>query len=667
MLKNIKNNFFIRHWFSFLCELKKFKLAKYNKNLQNILDINLEDYKDFCDGRIIYYEEPKEENNINCSGPLNNQLGDYKKKRKRKGKEDYSNWCFEGEYINGERNGKGKEYFKYFETPFHSEPRTVKILIFEGEYLNNKKWNGIGYLFNGEIAYELKNGKGFIKKFCGDFFEGFEGEYLNGERNGKGKETEGCVIFEGEYLNGKKWNGKGYIQNDKEKNALYELKEGKGYFKEAIQKAMIGTIIIIFEGEYLNGEKNGKGKEYNENGRLKFEGNYKSGKRNGKGKEYDDNGKLIFEGEYFNGKKKGKGKEYYYNGKLKFEGEYLRNKKWNGKGTEYYDKDKIEFEGEYFNGKRWNGKGYDENGNFSYELINGNGKIKEKSTFGFLNFIRGTFEFEGEYLNGDKIGKGKRYDNQGTLVFEGEYLNGLEHGKFKEYYDDGKLKVEGEYLYGKKNGKFKQYFNNGLLAFDGIYLNDIENGKWKEYNSDGSLAFDGEYLNGLKWNGKGKDYNDKDKIEFEGEFLNGKRWNGKFHQNELHCYTYEGEYINGEKRIYTKKIGDQIIESYIKTEKKDFKLTEKKEYCNEFFKFDGQFLNGKRWNGTDKEYHDNGKLIFEGEYSKGERYGKGKEYDSKGRLVFEGEYLNGERWNGTGKEYGLFSYTKLKYLNGERK
>ena len=58
----------------------------------------------------------------------------------------------------------------------------------------------------------------------------------------------------------------------------------------------------MFEGEYLNGEKNGNGKEYN----------------------YD--GKLIFEGEYLYGYKlKGK---YYINERLEYEGEYLLNKKY---------------------------------------------------------------------------------------------------------------------------------------------------------------------------------------------------------------------------------------------------------------------------------------------------------------------------------------------------
>ena len=37
---------------------------------------------------------------------------------------------------------------------------------------------------------------------------------------------------------------------------------------------------LIFEGEYLNGKRNGKGIEYRP---QKFEGNYLDGKRNGKG------------------------------------------------------------------------------------------------------------------------------------------------------------------------------------------------------------------------------------------------------------------------------------------------------------------------------------------------------------------------------------------------
>ena len=72
---------------------------------------------------------------------------------------------------------------------------------------------------------------------------------------------------------------------------------------------------MIYDGEYLNGERNGKGKEYDNDGNLIFEGEFIKGKRfNGKEKEYDYRCKLIFEGEYLTGKRNGIGKKYFKNG-----------------------------------------------------------------------------------------------------------------------------------------------------------------------------------------------------------------------------------------------------------------------------------------------------------------------------------------------------------------
>ena len=48
---------------------------------------------------------------------------------------------------------------------------------------------------------------------------------------------------------------------------------------------------------------NGYKREYNDNNELIFEGKYLNGKRNGYGKEYL-NGKIIYEGEYINGERK---------------------------------------------------------------------------------------------------------------------------------------------------------------------------------------------------------------------------------------------------------------------------------------------------------------------------------------------------------------------------
>ena len=97
---------------------------------------------------------------------------------------------YEGEYLNGKKNGKG---IKYYDGKLH----------FQGDYLNDKELDGKGYDLNNNVVYELKQGKGYVKEYYSDWKLYFEGEYLNGERNGRGKEYNYDSIIEGEYLNGK--------------------------------------------------------------------------------------------------------------------------------------------------------------------------------------------------------------------------------------------------------------------------------------------------------------------------------------------------------------------------------------------------------------------------------------------------------------------------------
>ena len=254
---------------------------------------------------------------------------------------------------------------------------------------------------------------------------------------------------------------------------------------------------LLFEGEYLNGKKNGKGKEYNEDGKLIFKGEYLNGTKY-KGIEYEyneDNGKLIFEYEYLNGEKNGYFKEYdKYEGHLLFSGNYLNDKK-NGEGIEYrYGPNKSNtikiFSGIYLNGERKKGKEYNYEGNLVYE---------------------------GEYLNGKRNGKGRIYygNNLPTLKYEGEFFNGKKHGKGIEYDIDKHLKYEGEFLNGKKHGKGKEYIYKFTFTLYGKYI---------EQNY---LLFAGEYFNDYKV--KGKEYYANGKLKFEGEYLFNKKLKGKIY------------------------------------------------------------------------------------------------------------------------------------------
>ena len=80
---------------------------------------------------------------------------------------------FEGEYLNGERNGEGKEYDENGE------------LLFKGEDFNDKKWNGKP--ISRKNDYEIRNGNGRINFYFPGYKEIFEGKYIDGEINGKGK------------------------------------------------------------------------------------------------------------------------------------------------------------------------------------------------------------------------------------------------------------------------------------------------------------------------------------------------------------------------------------------------------------------------------------------------------------------------------------------------
>ena len=329
----------------------------------------------------------------------------------------------------------------------------------------------------------------------------FEGEYLNGKKHGEGKcyliikavdlsylgleykninlQDKKILISEGEYLYGKEWNIRHYFEDGK---LLYEMKNGKGIVKDYYNER---KRTIKFEKEFLNGEANGKGKEYEENGNLKFEG------------EYFDNHKI-------------RGKEYL-NGKLEFEGDLFDNHRI--KGKEYLN-GILEFEGDYLFDEKFNGKGYDENGNIKYELINGNGKV--------IMYYKDSLRFEGELLKGRKNGKGKLYKKD-ILILDSDYKDGEPNGKTKLYDLKGNLLYDGDFKDGLKDGMGKEY-RGGQLIYEGGFKVALWSGMGKNY-VNGKLIFEGEYLGGLK-NGKGKEYDEEGRVLFEGEFLKGKRWNG---------------------------------------------------------------------------------------------------------------------------------------------
>eukprot|EP00088_Acartia_fossae_P007055 TRINITY_DN1327_c0_g1_i1.p1 TRINITY_DN1327_c0_g1~~TRINITY_DN1327_c0_g1_i1.p1 ORF type:complete len:203 (-),score=48.00 TRINITY_DN1327_c0_g1_i1:333-941(-) len=172
---------------------------------------------------------------------------------------------------------------------------------YEGECGDTKIPNGEGTFefrgddSNGRLIYEgcwknkAADGYGKMKWINGDRYEG---EWLNGLREGKGayfSKASGCS-YDGQYKN--------------------DLKEGTGKY--------VFSNGDYYDGQWKAGLRNGKGlyvwKEQNE----KYEGDWIKGLKEGTGKFTYPNGD-VFTGPYVNGNRHGKGELVKKDGEIRSE------------------------------------------------------------------------------------------------------------------------------------------------------------------------------------------------------------------------------------------------------------------------------------------------------------------------------------------------------------
>ena len=90
MLEGCKSEYFIKVIFSHINDGRSLNILKFNKSLQNKLNINIVNYKIFS-GKYITYE-------TNDQGKIYSLFN--------------NNIVFKGEFVKGQKNGKGKEYFE---------------------------------------------------------------------------------------------------------------------------------------------------------------------------------------------------------------------------------------------------------------------------------------------------------------------------------------------------------------------------------------------------------------------------------------------------------------------------------------------------------------------------------------------------------------------------
>ena len=162
MFDNINSRFIVKTIFSFLDERKILELLKYNKNLQEKIDLSLIDYKFYSGKYKIGEKNGKGQEFYICNDKLlfdGNYLNGERSGKEKEYNKD-GKLIYEGEYSNGKKNGYGKEYIGFVGESY---------VYYEGEYLNGIKVDGIIYKIHESMEYikcisEIKNGQGYIEK-----------------------------------------------------------------------------------------------------------------------------------------------------------------------------------------------------------------------------------------------------------------------------------------------------------------------------------------------------------------------------------------------------------------------------------------------------------------------------------------------------------------------
>ena len=422
----------------------------------------------------------------------------------------------QGNLKNGEKNGRVTSF---------SEDGSKEAEI---TYLN-----GIGngpfvfYYSNGKIRmsgnYENDELDGLIREF--DEGGNLTGEYYkkSGTMNGKfiaySYNDENVLTFksQGNYLDGMqdgKWE---YFIFENNKPELigyktYSLDELDGpyyYFS--------GDSIIVTN--YDNGLLNGNHLVYYDLGSwllggvpkdtancvLISNGNYKNGLKNGFWKEYSISGQLLREGNYNENLEEGKW-TYYFDMYTGYKSDNSLIAPWSGMLylEENYKKGKLN--GEV---KRFAYLEEIEEPCLSVENDTCTTTIMVKR-FESLNYINDILQ--GEYL---------LKDSNNVIITKGWYSKGQRDSFWfmRVYNEADTVLINTSYNYGLLNGKTDFYNSDSILTKTGYFDSDLRSGIWKEYDLNQNLLAEYSYKLG-KIDGKVIEYFTNGKIKRKCEYTN---------------------------------------------------------------------------------------------------------------------------------------------------
>jgi len=167
-------------------------------------------------------------------------------------------------------------------------------------------------------------------------------------------------------------------------------------------------------------------------------------------------------------------------------------------------------------------------------------KSGEMCGWGMILDSAGTI-FIGPFFDGKEVtGWGEKFTLRKKAYYKGEFMDGEKSGKGEEDSNEGYF--VGNYYHDKKNGKGKMKYKLSGDEYEGDYKNDLFDGKGHYIWKMTGQQYTGDYKSGMM-HGKGLfEYSEGE--YYKGDFVNGK----KEGEGELHMgngRSYIGPFVNG--------------------------------------------------------------------------------------------------------------------------
>jgi hypothetical protein len=380
--------------------------------------------------------------------------------------------------------------------------KKITITLYDLYYKKN-----IEVEYKGEIVNGMANGKGEAKD--GKLLI-YTGMWKDNLFEGKGKFTSGYLTYDGDWVAGKR-EGYGEYSNSNYSGGVTFRTSYAGNWKDDVFSGK-GKISLTntgnsydletYEGEWLNGKRNGQG--IAKNGGRKWEGQWKDNALHGKGTYFQEYDGQQYVGDWYNGNKQGIGTFKWPNGDVYQGGMY--NNQMDGKGV-YNWKDGSKYDGEWRNSQK--------HGNGTLVLANGEKYTGQfvnnlKEGYGSITWVSGA-KYTGAWLNNAPGGTGTYFFTDGRQ-YTGQMEAGWCTGRGKMTYPDGKTEdgifekakfirsanpikkinyPDGSFYVGEvvdtiREGNGKMTYKNGNV-YDGGWHNNKRSGQGKlQYSTGGS-------------------------------------------------------------------------------------------------------------------------------------------------------------------------------------